>query len=134
MTKEILKEIRARCDSATAGPWKDGYGDGSGKHDPEDGIGCITAGIENSETSIFHGKLFDCADNATFIAHSREDLPKLLDALEVGINALEDITEHTIVGIIRVEAGKRNNLDSTRLDNIVREALAAIDRILAGNK
>lgn len=78
MTKEILKAIRLRIAGASDGPWK-WIPTGICRDKMADVTPIST---HNHTPYVSHG-------DAAFIAHSREDLPKLLDALEAGIKALE---------------------------------------------
>lgn len=75
LTKEELESIRKRAEAATPGPWfwlDDGrlYSDGADK--------VIGEVIEGKDETWFD--LFDA--NAEFIAHAREDIPKLLAEIE----------------------------------------------------
>lgn len=60
-----LDEIQARCDAATLGPWEFTPG-GAIYHDP---LKLIAHVLGSGEDSV---------SNASFIAHSREDIPYLL--------------------------------------------------------
>ena len=68
LSKEERDEIRKRADAATPGPWiveKDRY----------------SATVLTSECDEYI--IFDChTTDAEFISHAREDVPRLLDALE----------------------------------------------------
>ena len=76
MTQQEIDAIRARCEAATAGKWKPQKHDGwyyQGRVlclDPADNTFKSTIGIEIKDP------------DAEFIAHAREDIPRLLDALE----------------------------------------------------
>ena len=67
MTKTEIDEIRARCEAATPGPWV--------KEDMPDYAEITSAEVESVA-------LVSMTVNAKFIAKSREDIPRLLDALE----------------------------------------------------
>ena len=71
MTKEERAAIRARCEAATLGPWY------------EYGRDVITRELKVGETP-YQGE-YICEDmehgDADFIAHARQDIPELLDAL-----------------------------------------------------
>ena len=72
-----LSEMRARVNSATPGPWttyRHAYGVGIETGDPDDGIQLFieTWGLTYPERE----------EDAEFIAHAREDMPRLLDALD----------------------------------------------------
>lgn len=69
LTDDELYEIEERCNKATKGPWKS-YIEG---RDHESGDSFIqTAG----EDIYFSNPLFD--HNQDFIAHARQDIPKLI--------------------------------------------------------
>lgn len=73
MTPERIAEIRGRAERATAGPWITEF-----NHQPD---GCwITTGapIGGLVASVFND---DGLLSAEFIAHARQDVPDLLDAL-----------------------------------------------------
>jgi len=80
MTDGKLNEIRARCEAATPGPWRN--------------IGEPLSGYPRIFSDAEHGGFrqpFICGiraadeqanNDAEFMAHAREDIPALLDALE----------------------------------------------------
>ena len=81
--RETLVSIRARVDAATEGPWR-AYGTvidavtGTG-----DCKGCSGLDWPAHEPSCYHSEVAgSLPQNAEFIAHSRTDLPALLDSLE----------------------------------------------------
>ena len=86
MTPERLKQINARCEAATEGPWKIGhrlYDDGAvmcrcapGPCTP-DADGKIKGNLFNANFAIGHRE----NDNA-FIAHARQDLPDCTAEIE----------------------------------------------------
>ena len=69
MTESELNEIEERCNKATKGPWKS-YIEG---RDHESGDSFIETGGEEIYLS---NPLFD--NNQDFIAHSRQDVPRLI--------------------------------------------------------
>ena len=76
-----IKEIRAREQAATKRPWK------------YDGENYIFAGVENhmvAETRGF-GAGLPIDANGEFIAHSRQDVPDLLDEVETLVHVLENV-------------------------------------------
>ncbi len=70
MTQKQIKEIRARCEAATPGRWW-AFG-------PE---AIPSAGFVNSASGII-APCVRTNDDAIFIAHAREDIPALVEALE----------------------------------------------------
>lgn len=86
LTKEELEAIRKRVDAATPGPWfwlDDGrlYSDGANKV-----IGEVIEGKDETWFDIFD-------TNAEFIAHAREDVPKLLSLVECQKAELERLND-----------------------------------------
>lgn len=116
MTKEILKAIRARHSEAMP-VW----------------VMRISAGpLKGTATS------WDGAPSTAYrkFVPETSDLPRLLDALEAGIKALERID-----GTVEIECSGAPKPDRMELANdrnwrmgCARDALAAIDRILSGEK
>jgi hypothetical protein len=79
---EILGEIKARADSATPGPWtlEEGYYD--------------FRVAETLRHNIYGPEKVDWdheVENGPFIAHAREDVPRLVEALEKANERLEFI-------------------------------------------
>jgi len=72
MTDSELNEIEQRCNKATLGPWKS-YIEG---RDHDSGESFIETGGENI---YLNNPLFD--NNQDFIAHSRQDIPKLIEEI-----------------------------------------------------
>ena len=69
MDKERISQIRMRCEAATPGPWVNGH----------------FASLHRRDTNAPYNDLLfnaDTSENACFIAHARQDIPALLDALE----------------------------------------------------
>jgi len=91
LTAEQIAEIRARCDAATQGPWYS-VSDGLYIHDrltEYDENGIRTGKTANSVAEIHNYPTYGKSSprlnrvyNAEFIAHTRQDIPALLDALE----------------------------------------------------
>jgi hypothetical protein len=69
MTDEELKVIRERCEKATPGPWR------------ADGRYIETIEGAEEEMAIYDEGGHDELD-AEFIAHAREDVPRLLEEIE----------------------------------------------------
>lgn len=72
-----LNEIRARCESATPGPWETG-GDVLGHFGIYQRIykGLVRIARANSDVTANN------RNNAEFIAHAREDIPALIAEIE----------------------------------------------------
>lgn len=67
-----IKEIRARCEAATPGPWKS-----------VTFLGRIDVVASRQRHDDFHvGTFFDKLADARFVARARVDIPYLLDLLE----------------------------------------------------
>ncbi len=75
MTPERFKEIKARCEAATKGPWKLGEEFGAKLIGTDD-----TIIVEISTPQILGCSVKPC--NSKFIAHARQDLPDCLDEIE----------------------------------------------------
>ena len=78
MTDEELREIEARADAASVGPWRTNYELGG---QPPDWNGWVwrddgTWNGYGTELELICGSQTDA--NATFIAHAREDVPALV--------------------------------------------------------
>lgn len=69
MTPQELKEIEARANEATEGPW--------GQHDYDNDHCMITAGVDGNGAYIYVADVWDERD-IPFIAHARSDIPNLL--------------------------------------------------------
>ncbi len=76
-----LEEIKARAEAATEGPWK-----------------AVRTQIANDIYGRKHIGHITYDANADFIAHSRTDIPALVEALEVAVRALTEISDdiHTM--------------------------------------
>lgn len=96
LTDSEIAEIRARCRRATPGPWHCSYENEpvpAGMFHPDtpremaeawyDGLRAVQVGpIEGSEVDRYTEALNITANDAEFIAHAREDLPRALDTIE----------------------------------------------------
>lgn len=76
MTDEELNEIQRRCEKASAGPWKS-YVEGR-DHWGGDSIIVTGEGENRGEDLYISGATNDDQD---FIAHARQDIPRLLDEI-----------------------------------------------------
>ncbi len=75
MTPERLKEIKARCEAATEGPWL--------RHENAEYMFTVfVANTSIAETSRCNLRNKQKLFNAEFIEHSRQDLPDCLDEIE----------------------------------------------------
>lgn len=128
MTKEILKAIRNRCSEVSEGPWEDH------NWDVMERPHVVAPKLWDGKSSCNGSFDLPCTPgNAAFIAHSREDLPKLLDALEAGIKALEIYAVGWSGGVGNHAEHHERQYAEIRATR-AREALAAIDRIISGEK
>ena len=107
MTEQEKKEIRVRCQDITPGPWTytpcerecerdrdaDGYTDCDNCDEEYPNIcggNSIKEGAYINEILVYDDQFSGMYDrDAEFITHAREDVPKLLDALEESEAALE---------------------------------------------
>lgn len=80
MTPEQEAEIRAREKAATKGPWIASHRHG-GVSDNADAVGGLGLDIEGPPEPEENGQ-FALAADAQFIAHAREDVPRLLSEIE----------------------------------------------------
>lgn len=91
MKQEQLNEIKARCESATPGPWKVGVYDGV-------------------HTDTFSPYLICCAcagRDMIFIAHARQDIPALIAEVQTQTQRANDwvkIARDILVDLDRLEA------------------------------
>ena len=91
MTKEEREAIRNRCEAATLGPWMYLSDDELIYTKLEDGCRGLPI-TRKAHTEQFIDRFENAKNNAFFIAHARQDIPVLLDALEKAetrIQALE---------------------------------------------
>lgn len=99
MDSDELRQIRERCEKATAGEWKayrfvddDGQplrGDAAKKYvadcidkGGDDFYGVVCEKVDGPADVCHTGNGPTSDHNAAFLAHARTDLPRLLDALE----------------------------------------------------
>jgi hypothetical protein len=153
---KALAEIKERADKATEGPWFNGYWSGQcllhhEKDTPwhpgppecvytyrkitdnEHFKACVSAAEENVNV-ISNDQV--SLRNAVFIAHARQDIPMLLSALEIAIEALRNIEAHKGMTIMNysqefMEGAHQANCDRTT-DACV--ALTTIERTLSGEE
>ena len=79
MTKEEREKIRKRCEAATPGPWSPG----------------LEEGVESPNDMIIWGNEFGLhlkVNDTFFIAHARQDIPALLDALDKAEAAAKELS------------------------------------------
>ena len=76
LSDDYIEEVRNRCEAATAGPWVSSI---EGR-DHTSGESVILRGVNSSEDDLYLSGGTD-ADH-DFIAHARQDIPKLLDEIE----------------------------------------------------
>ena len=96
MTKQELEAIRAMCEAASEGPWRTGkvsfMYQGIAIRRGESGADLRKlASVEHWRDS--EGGIFDGTANADFIAHSRTDIPALLDAIDEKDGEIERLRE-----------------------------------------
>ena len=77
MNDEELAAIRQRCEAATPGPWTS-YVEG---RDHDSGSDFIMVGSENTRGTDIYLAGTTTADQ-DFVAHARQDVPRLLDEIE----------------------------------------------------
>lgn len=100
LTQKELAAIRERAERATEGPWSVYYGRAfSHERFDSDGDKRLPTGIGQVFISHDHwdGNYFDASDeDIEFIAHAREDIPKLLaeiERLQRLVTAMDDVGE-----------------------------------------
>ena len=74
LTKEQIETIQARCETTMAGPW---YVDDGGTYSDEGENVCVN--IDDEQWVVVQT---NSESTASFIAHARQDIPALLDALD----------------------------------------------------
>jgi hypothetical protein len=118
-TLEKLREIRERADKATKGPWEHMGGSGIRvfgipKEDPGWKYGicnCHTVPPDDGDVR-----------NAEFIAHSRSDIPALVEAL---VEALEAIDR---------SIARSDDYGDSHCSQPIRQARTKIEQIMTGEK
>lgn len=83
LTDTELQAMRERCAKATAGPWiiKWYWGDETKAKAENSTYPVLSIGVEGSWEAVAHGWMMK-VDNATLIAHARDDLPRLITEVE----------------------------------------------------
>lgn len=86
MTEERLKEIEARANAATVGPWEEVGENGefwmySGFEGPNECVVLADTGRNQ----------FRCQEDVDFIAHSRQDIPDLCAALRAARERIKEL-------------------------------------------
>lgn len=103
--RERLRRTRERADAATPGPWRvgpwRGFGDeATGEHNVEDAGGEDLAGVRG----MFHRRT-----DAEFVAHAREDVPALVEALKGVLEASEGLQDR-LEDVLSSEPGGKDGL------------------------
>jgi len=115
-----LQEIRDRADKATVGPWKLWGMDVM--HDPVGDSNIDTALlIANTEDPHRGLRTF----NAEFIAHARQDVPYLLDAIERLENFIEKVLNQDI-DVVNIASSLQQSQDRER---VLRDALQKVEHM-----
>lgn len=116
----LFQDVRDRVKNATPGPWEYDGGDCRVESRSEQEFTSLElelSGVKDNEYANFYqapvctvasnhrdlpvgegSNPIDHWDDAQFIAHSRTDIPKLLEALDVAVEKLEAIKELHIMG------------------------------------
>jgi hypothetical protein len=95
---EILGEIKARCEKATPGPWD---------------VVCTRELSAISTPDGFIGRDIERIADQRFTAHAREDVPRLVEALQVAESALHgddyshDVRDNAMREIQAILAGEK---------------------------
>jgi len=95
LSKEGLAEIRKRADKASPGPWKketDTFGDDTSAYKR-----CYW--LTGPQFIEVDGSYFHNRDDALFIAHAREDIPRLVDQVERLRMELELLRRIALMGV-----------------------------------
>ena len=112
MDKKQIEEIRSRAEAATPGPWHNydrgiGYevhvGPATEKHWWQAGEDGHERGGECSCIHDGFRETIPNEQNADFIAHARQDIPDLLDALEAAQKRIAELE-----GVMRSIIGERD--------------------------
>lgn len=106
-----LQQIRKRCEAASAGPWFDWEGSiYSGK--PKEKRPGMLRGYDTQIAIMEDDELFEigskreCSANRRFVAHSREDIPFLLDYVETLRSEIERLRKLVALNDQRELAGE----------------------------
>lgn len=90
-TPDEIRAIRERCSKATPAPWHSC----TERYGPKKDFDVFTGkgwGVAYVGKPRFCPERMVPEDNAEFIAHAREDIPKLLDALEASQARVAELT------------------------------------------
>ncbi len=91
---ERLDEIKARAEAATEGPWTGNNGDGYGAYYVDNPTGRTVARCDYGP--------YEGSRDATFIAHARTDIPRLVAAVEaVSLHVPEADTTGNVYCVVR---------------------------------
>jgi hypothetical protein len=76
LTNEYLKEVRERCEATTNSPWIS-FIEG---RNHSSGSSVIIRGINGTEDDLYLTGATE--EDQDFVAHARQDIPRLLDEIE----------------------------------------------------
>ena len=128
LTSDELTEMQARVDAATSGPWEAGVGGGMNPDFPflyvqqVDDDGSMVASLD-----------FEREADAAFIAHAREDVPRLLAAARAGLALRQASREYAEAVAQEVHTWDQRHVDGKMSMKAYRAAhheLIAADRAL----
>lgn len=125
-----LKEVKERCEAATEGPWIDNNGEqathyvyvGDNKFAPFDKRVCEFPYPYNQDVDPRPG-------NRSFIAHSRTDIPRLLEIIESMKTSLEYITDEANG---KIECHNLAKYGLQKLENLVSGDKYDLNKIAGG--
>lgn len=90
LTRKDLEEIKARAENATDGPWECGTDEGD--HGNHPCVDFFPGGHKNSRATLpLDAGMLD--EDAEFIAHSRTDIPRLVETIETLVRILQSEQE-----------------------------------------
>ena len=99
-----LKEIAERAEKATEGPWEyvgnvgiDYTCDDCGTEFPESGYAVKSKDEHQVLECHLYGMERFCKPDGEFIAHSRQDIPRLVKALEYAMKCMNDSADDNTV-------------------------------------
>lgn len=123
--RERLRRTRERADAATPRPWRvgpwRGFGDeATGEHDVEDAGGEDLAGVRG----MFHRRA-----DAEFVAHAREDVPALVEALKGVLEASEGLQDR-LEDVVSPDPGGKDGLVFAGTGEPVRDL---VEHLKSGN-
>ena len=120
-----LTHLRKLCETATKGPW---VVDQLPEMTPMPMNGFITSSIRSVENQPVFAAVHLCkpvdVNNALLMATSRTALPNLLDALEVAVEALEEIEKKSYF------AGDLESLELDWINRRAKQALAEVEAMM----